>query len=275
MYDSILFLIRFPSISFSFLQFVTTVGLSEFIDWMAQYDPYSPFSNNNDDGGNNGWNYDELPVCEAGNNGYVGLGCNSDGTFSINTFDDQYCLYSSSVYDNLNQLNYKLKTYKNCQGLSNTGDGGDNEGENHDGQGGSLAENLVYYATSCSSIDSPLCSDTSVMQSRRSGSNSIFSRHRTSTSVGHKSWTTKVKYVMGGFLLVASLIMFTGILFTNRRRRKALMQRKFRQSSRGSRRSKSSRSKSRDDQRRSRSSRRSKSKSRENNEGNGDGGVYT
>merc|ERR1719232_2256876 len=58
-------------------------------------------------------------------------------------------------------------------------------------------------------------------------------------SVATRSWVTKLKYVAGGMLLVASFVMFTGILFTNRRRRRALMQRKYRQNRKGRARSKS------------------------------------
>ena len=196
-------------------------------------------------------------MCEQSNNGYIGLGCNSDGTFSINYYQDEYCLSTSTgVYDTLSNLNYKLKTYKSCRGLDSVNSADD------------LSSNLQYYAQSCSSLDSPVCSDDSSMQSRRSSASSSGRRH-SSASAAHKSWTTKVKYAMGGVLLVASLIMFTGILFTNRRRRKALMQRKFRQSRSGdkSRRSRRSSSKSA----RSRSSTRSKSRPRESDEG----GVFT
>ena len=156
----------------------------------------------------------------------------------------------------MSNLNYKLKTYKSCRGLDSVNSADD------------LSSNLQYYAQSCSSLDSPVCSDDSSMQSRRSSASSSGRRH-SSASAAHKSWTTKVKYAMGGVLLVASLIMFTGILFTNRRRRKALMQRKFRQSRSGdkSRRSRRSSSKSA----RSRSSKRSKSRPRESDEG----GVFT
>jgi len=196
-------------------------------------------------------------LCEQSNNGYIGLGCNSDGTFSINYYQDQYCLSTSTgVYDSLSNLNYKLKTYKNCRGLDSVNSAND------------LSSNLQYYAQSCSNLDSPVCSDDSAMQSRRSSTSS--GRRHSTASAAHKSWTTKVKYAMGGVLLVASLIMFTGILFTNRRRRKALMQRKFRQSRSGdkSRRSRRSSSKSA----RSRSSKRSKSRPRESKD---EGGVFT
>lgn len=242
--------------SFFFLrtgQFVSTVGLNEFIGWVKEWDSNSPF---NSDDGSGEWDADELPDCEQGGNGYIGLGCNSDGTFSINHYQDQYCQSSTGVYDSLSNLNYKLKSYKSCRALDNAGDGD-----------ATLATTLMYYTESCSSLDSELCTDDSAMQSRRASASSGGRRH-SSASAAHKSWTTKVKYAMGGVLLVASLIMFTGILFTNRRRRKALMQRRFRQSRSGdkSRRSRRSSSKSA----RSRSTKRSKSRPREE-----EGGVFT
>eukprot|EP00545_Synedropsis_sp_CCMP1620_P009637 CAMPEP_0119013104 /NCGR_PEP_ID=MMETSP1176-20130426/7915_1 /TAXON_ID=265551 /ORGANISM="Synedropsis recta cf, Strain CCMP1620" /LENGTH=386 /DNA_ID=CAMNT_0006966159 /DNA_START=270 /DNA_END=1430 /DNA_ORIENTATION=+ len=250
--------------------FVTTVGVAEFTGWLQEWDANSPF--NSDDDGNNddgygGWDIDELPLCEEGDNGYVGLGCNDDGTFAISYFEDQYCLSSTGVYDSLDNLNYQLKSYQTCAALTiDSGDDDDDGGGGDSGDGGadgSLASNLVYYAQSCSNIDSGLCSDDAAMESRRSTAGKSGRGYHSSSSGASKSWTTKVKYVLGGLLLVASLIMFTGILFTNRRRRKALMQRKFRQSSRGgkSSRSKSSRSKSRDGRSRG-SSRRSKSRPR-------------
>lgn len=259
--------------------FVTTVGLSEFIGWLQDWDTYSPFSNDDgNDDGYGGWDIDELPLCEQGNNGgYVGLGCNSDGTFSINTFSDQYCLSSTGIYDTLSQLNYKLKTYKNCRGLDSLDGGGDDDGNQNSGDGDSdLSKTLIYYAQSCSNVDSSLCKDDSTMEARRSDTGRWRSGRGSSSSKAHKSWTTKVKYGMGGILLVSSLVMFTGILFTNRRRRKALMQRKFRQSSSrrsGSKSQRSSRSGSK--AARSRSSKRSKSRPRESTKDKDDGGVYT
>jgi len=78
---------------------------------------------------------------------------------------------------------------------------------------------------------------------------------------GYHSWVTKLKYVIGGGFLLASFIMFTGILFTNRRRRRAMMMRKYRQAK------KAKRDKGRDSatrkSTRSSSKKRSKSKSRE------------
>ena len=238
------------------LQFVTRNGLSEFIYYLNQYDANSPFGDNyagdddgvDDDGGNEG-GYENLPMCEQSNNGYIGLGCASDGTFSLQYFDDQYCLQpSGNTYNKLKQLNRQLKTYRNCHGIYYNGD------QNN------LAQILSYNSDSCSSLDSGLCTDNSNMKTRRSSTGKkSFAR-----SAAGRSWVTKLKYVAGGLLLLASFVMFTGILFTNRRRRRALMQRKYRQAkmkddrSRRSKRSKSSKS---------RRSSKSKSRSRGNSEG--------
>jgi hypothetical protein len=126
------------------------------------------------------------------------------------------------------------------------------------------AQYLIPYSETCSSIDSSYCTDSSAMSNRKGST--ILHKGSGSASGYYKSWGTKAKYVMGGLLLLAAFIMFTGILFTNRRRRRALLQRKFRQRHRTSksRKSSKSRSKSRDarSSARSSASRRSKSRTR-------------
>lgn len=194
-------------------------------------------------------------MCENG----IGLGCADDGTFSLQYFDDQYCLKpSGKTYDKLNSLNRALKTYKNCAGIYYSGNG------NNDGK--TLPYYLISASESCSSLDSGFCVDNSAMKGRRSHSSSYTAMSR--NFGGGKSWVTKLKYATGGLLLVASFVMFTGILFTNRRRRRALLQRKYRQS-RSDRKIKSkssSRSKSKSRDRKS-----SRSRSRAKTSGDGDG----
>jgi hypothetical protein len=259
------------SLTFSLLQFVSRNGLSEFIYYLQQYDANNPFGDNYnggdddtyDDDGNNDNGYDNLPMCEQMDNGYVGLGCSGDGSFSLQYFTDQYCLQPSGVtYNKLRQLNRALKTYKNCQGIYYySADDGNN-----------LAQMLTYNSDSCSSLDSSLCTDTSNMQKRRSHSSG--SMVRNSGGAMSHTWVTKLKYVSGGMLLLASFVMFTGILFTNRRRRRALMQRKYRQAKiRDERRTKRSKSKSRDGGSKSRRS--SKSKTRSSSQNNAGEGVFT
>lgn len=221
--------------------FVTKDGLPEFIYYLANFDSNSPFSSNsnNDDGDDDGGNYNDnfqnLPMCTTANGEYIGLGCSDDGTFSLQYFNDQYCLTpTGTTYDKLKELNRKLKNYKSCSQISSSG---------------GLVQKLLSSSDSCSSLDSSYCTDSSNMKNMRSSSSSRLPRNGHFS--GSKSWLTKLKYVSGGLLLLSSFVMFTGILFTNRRRRRALMQRKYRQ------RGKDGRS------RKSKSATRSKSKSRD------------
>jgi hypothetical protein len=258
------------TLPFTSCQFVSTTGLPDFIYTLQTYDPNSPWANNNDDGnGGNDWDYDNIPLCEQSDYGYIGLGCSS-GQFILEYFDDAYCLSpTGQSYDSLSSLNSKLSSYSSCSAIY------------QNGNDYNAAQQLVAYSTPCSSLDSSYCTDSEALSNRR-GSNSIL--HKGTGSSGYyKSWGTKAKYVMGGLLLLAAFIMFTGILFTNRRRRRALLQRKFRQRSRShrSRKSSKSRSKSRDG-RGSSSSRRTKSRTRSSSRGppvpaedTGDGGVLT
>jgi len=243
--------------------------LNEFIYYLSQYDANNPFGDNyngaDDDAAGDDGNYDgaegfeDIPMCEAGDNGYIGLGCADDGTFSLQYFEDEYCLQPThKTYDKLNSLNRALKNYKSCSGIWYNGDGN-----------AALPYYLVSSSDSCSSLDSGFCVDNNAMKERRSHTSSKLARSRFS---GGKTWVTKLKYATGGLLLLASFVMFTGILFTNRRRRRALMQRKYRQS-RGdrSRRSKSSRSKSKSRSSASRKSSRSRSRAKTSEGGEGDG----
>jgi len=214
-------------------------------------------------------------MCEQVNGNYVGVGCADDGTFALLYFNDAYCLQpTGNTYDRLRSVNSALRSYKSCTTLDNGNNGGY-----------SLPSLLVSSSDICSSLDSSLCSDNSAMKSRLSHTST--SHHIANVmSIGNKTWLTKLKYVVAGLLLVASFVMFTGILFTNRRRRRALMQRKYRQSRRRKSKSRSSRTKSKSrgdrDDRSSRdksSSRRSKSKSRppppDDELQDEDGGVFT
>lgn len=260
---------------------MTTGGLSEFIYYLREMDANNPFGDyqygydddaydddgGNYDGGDGDDGYDNLPMCEEANGYYIGIGCSEDGRFSLQYYDDQYCLSpSGSTYDNLRQLNRVLKNYKSCSGIWYYG--------NDDGNDGSLPQVLVASSNSCSYLDSNLCTDSEVMTERESISGSSGSSTYSVSAVAGKSWVTKLKYVAGGLLMLASFVMFTGILFTNRRRRRALMQRKYKnrareERSRRSRHSSRSKSKSRSD-RGSQSRRRSKSKNKDDGEG-----VYT
>ena len=225
-------------------------GLDTFIQYLAQYDANSPFGDNyngdegDDGGGAYDGDFDDLPMCEQSDNGYVGLGCADDGTFALVYYEDAYCLQpSGSSYNSLNSLNNALKQYRNCAGIW------------YNGNDASLPYYLVSMSDSCSSLDSGYCSDNSAMRDMRGHTGSHLNL---GNSFKGKSWVTKLKYVTGGLLLLASFVMFTGILFTNRRRRRALLQRKYRNSKKKRSKSKS-RSKSRSRSRAKSSSRRRES----------------
>ena len=233
---------------------MTTTGVSEFIYNLQNYDQNFNYDDDS-------YGFDELPECYGGDNGYVGMGC-SDGAFAINYFNDQYCMSrTGNTYDNLNGINSIMNSYKSCTKTSNNGDDGGNN---------ALIQNLIYYSTPCSSYDYQLCSNDNNFLERSNGVSSASGIPKSWGSVsggGHHSWVTKLKYVIGGGFLLVSFIMFTGILFTNRRRRRAMMMRKYRQAKKA----KKDKGGSRSRKSRSSSKRRSKSKSREKSSD----GVFT
>jgi hypothetical protein len=207
-------------------------------------------------------------MCENG----VGMTCASDGTFSLEYFSDSYCMQpSGSTYDSLSTLNSNMRTYTNCQNVYQYGDQ----------YGNVLVPYLMSVSTPCTSVVSGMCMDNEAAATRQeyasSNTGGIISLKRNKSGVGRQTWLTKLKYVAGGLLLLASFVMFTGILFTNRRRRRALMQRKYRQARRSgddrSRRSSRSKSKGRERDS-SRKSRRS-SRSRDTREKSKSSGVFT
>ena len=233
---------------------MTTTGVSEFIYNLQSYDQNFNYDDDN-------YGFDNLPECYGGDNGYVGMGC-SDGAFALNYYNDQYCMSrTGTTYDSLNGINSIMNSYKSCTKTSNNGDGN------------SLIANLIYYSTPCMSSDFQLCSNDNNFNERSSGVSSASGIPKSWSSVtsgGFHSWVTKLKYVIGGGFLLASFIMFTGILFTNRRRRRAMMMRKYRQAKKAKRdKGRESGSKSRKS--RSSSKRRSKSKNRDKSSD----GVFT
>mmetsp|Transcript_599 Transcript_599/g.817 ORF Transcript_599/g.817 Transcript_599/m.817 type:complete len:390 (-) Transcript_599:104-1273(-) len=248
--------------------------LSDFIGYMQSYDPYCPFAqdaadNGDDDAGGGGGGDDDfdaenMPICEGNDSYYYGVVC-SDTSFAIGAFSDQYCFeYEQTIVDSLDSINYNMKTYtKGCQALNN------------DGDGNSFGEVAVPYLMPCSSLDSGVCTDGASFTSREGGT-SQSNRFHIGTKKSGTSWGTKLKYAVGALLLLGAFILFTGILFTNRRRRRALIQRKYRASRRDRKSSRSTRSKSRSDRTtRSSRSRRSKSRSRAVRNSEADEGVFT
>ena len=233
---------------------MTTTGVAEFIYNLKNYDDNYKYDDDS-------YSADNLPECYGGDNGYVGMGC-SDGAFAVNYYNDQYCMSrTGETYDQLNGVNKLMNNYKSCTTYKSNGDGGDS----------SLVSSLIYYSTPCMASDFSMCTNDASFAERSNGASGWSGiPNWTSVSAAHHSWVTKLKYVIGGGFLLVSFIMFTGILFTNRRRRRAMMMRKYRQAK------KAKRDKGRDGANKSRKSRssskrRSKSKNREKSSD----GVFT
>lgn len=244
--------------------FVTQDGLAEFAYIMSQYQQNSPFDK--DTSG-------DLPYCEAGNNGYyLSVGCDTDGSFTIDNFSDAYCLERVSTYDSLSDINYIIKkNFHSCYDVYSS---------NYDQYiKYSTAGALLQSSKACTSLDAPLCVSTDRIE-KYSGSK-VNGLQSASKAISNFNIANKAKYAMGTLCLIGSLFMFLGILFTNRRKRRAMMHRKLRaakrerarrSSSKGrssaSSRHTSSRSRSRGDK----SSSRSRSRARPSREE--DIGVY-
>ena len=130
-------------------------------------------------------------------------------------YNDQYCMSrTGTTYDNLNGINSIMNSYKSCTKVQS----------NNDGDGNGLVSSLIKYSTPCVAADFQLCSNDAAFLERSYGASSVsIIPTWTSVSSAHQTWITKLKYVIGGGFLLASFIMFTGILFTNRRRRRAMM----------------------------------------------------
>lgn len=231
--------------------FVTQDGLSEFAYIMGTYDGYSPISE--DDTG-------DLPLCEQGNNGYyLSVGCASDGTFTIDQFSDPFCLQRVGTYDSLSNVNYLFKNnFRSCYNIYSA-----NTNENVDN---SAAGALISASKSCTELDSTVCQNNERIDQASSTSQTIAS---VSNAVSKFNVASKAKYALGSLCLVGSLFMFLGILFTNRRKRRAMMHRKMRSSKRerSKRTSSRSASKSRSSARKSTTSSKSRSRSRGGEEG--------
>eukprot|EP00560_Eucampia_antarctica_P003137 CAMPEP_0197837214 /NCGR_PEP_ID=MMETSP1437-20131217/31458_1 /TAXON_ID=49252 ORGANISM="Eucampia antarctica, Strain CCMP1452" /NCGR_SAMPLE_ID=MMETSP1437 /ASSEMBLY_ACC=CAM_ASM_001096 /LENGTH=311 /DNA_ID=CAMNT_0043444067 /DNA_START=341 /DNA_END=1276 /DNA_ORIENTATION=+ len=202
--------------------FVTTYGVAEFAYTMGSYGYYSPLTE--DDVG-------DLPLCEEDGNGYyMGVGCSSDGKFTLDLYTDQYCLQYYDTYQELDDLNSAMQSLSNCY---NCYDAYVDEDASY-----SLCAYLFPESGSCSAMDSPVCKTNSFVSSQGSSSTSHIINSPLSSS-GQLSFMNKLKYGGGSAMLVASAAMFVGILFANRRKRRAMLHRKFRSGGKSSRRSKS------------------------------------
>jgi hypothetical protein len=161
-----------------------------------------------------------LPICESDNNGfYIGTGCSTSGTFTIDRFTDAYCTDYYDTYDTLSNFNSKMKKLSNCFNVYSSNVDEDPYY--------SLANYIVAESGSCSENESQLCTTSDFV--KNSGSNSHSSS--TFTTSASASLTNRLKYGLGSGMLLGSVVMFFGILFTNRKKRRAMMHRKFRNSS--------------------------------------------
>lgn len=209
--------------------FVTKDGVAEFAYIMGSYGYNSPISEND---------VSSLPLCESDGNGYyLSVGCSSSGSFTIDRFTDAYCTQYYDTYDNLKNFNYAMKSLSNCYNVYSTRTDEDPQY--------SLASYLIAESGTCTENESSLCTTTSFV--KNSGARSSVGQRTTSklTSGASRSFTDKLKYGLGTAMLIGSVIMFFGILFTNRKKRRAMMHRKFRSSSDKKKKSSSSSSKKR------------------------------
>merc|ERR1712176_894698 len=134
---------------------------------------------------------------------------------TIDRFTDQYCLVHYDTYDYLSDFNSAMKGLNKCYSAYNS---------NYDESPySSLSNYLIPESGSCSAQESSYCTTSNFVN--KAGSSRGFQR---SGPVGALSFSNKLKYGLGSAMLLGSVIMFLGILFTNRRKRRALMRRKFR-----------------------------------------------
>jgi hypothetical protein len=175
-----------------------------------------------------------IPTCESDGNGlYYGAGCDTSGKFTIDRFTDQYCTQYYDTYDTLSNFNYQMKSLSSCYNVFNV-----NSDE-------SIYNSLAYYllqeSGTCSSSESSLCKDSNFV-SNSGSSNGVGQRTSSRLSSGSPTFVNKMKYALGGSMLLGSVVMFIGILFTNRKKRRAMMHRKFKNKSSDKKKKKSSRS---------------------------------
>jgi len=186
----------------------------------------------------NGMSGGDFYMCEAAGDGigYLSVGCDTSGNFVIDRFVDMYCAqkcqdeycnnnydYDSttsydSTYDTLSTFNSAMNNLNSCFTAYNY---------QYDSYvTSSLIAYLLAESSTCSSTESSYCTTTDFVSS--AGSSSGFQHSNTFKSNGEMVLANRLKYAFGGSLLLGSVIMFFGILFTNRRKRRALMHRKFR-----------------------------------------------
>jgi len=191
---------------------ITKSGVAEFASTMGYYSANSPVTSDS---------VDSLPICELDNDGYYqSVGCSSSGTFTIDRFSDAYCLQYYDTYYELDTLNSDMASnnLNKCYSAYSSND--------DESPYSSLSHYLISDSTGCSAAESSFCTTSCFVSS--AGSSSGFQHSNNYKSNGDMMLANKVKYGLGGSMLLGSVVMFFGILFTNRRKRRALMHRKFR-----------------------------------------------
>jgi hypothetical protein len=232
------------------VKLVTKDGVAEFAYAVGNYGYNPPID------GNSG---SSLPLCEQSGNYYLSVGCTSTGAFTIDRFTDKYCLKQYDTYDNLKNLNSAMSKMKSCYNCYSSGSDQDIYSN--------LCTYLITYSGGCSEYDCPICRSSSFMKNVGSPMSvvTISSNVNTLNSAAlGGSFLNSAKYGAGALMCFGALILFIGILFTNRRKRRLLMKKKMQDSVSKSR----SKSKS---NRTSKSRKRSSSKRRDRDNDSDDG----
>ena len=232
-------------------QFTTKNGIYGFLSNLEGYDEYPLYSDDDDY-----FNEGNFPMCEADQNGYyTSIGCSESGELTIDQFSDQYCLQYVSTFKTMNTITNRINNYKNCHQTYSSRNGNSPEY--------SAIGYLLAYSETCNQLDTPYCYDIdgSKTKSLKQTSDGAF------TNIKHyagQTFASKMKYVLGCFFVISSFVMFIGILFTNRRKRRAMLRRHFRKKSMDKRqRGRSGRGEGENRHRRRKSRNRRSSKSRE------------
>lgn len=157
---------------------------------MGSYSSNSPLSAND---------VSSLPVCEEDGTGYyVGVGCSVEGTFTLDRFTDQYCLEYNDTYGTLNNFN----TAMNDNNLSECYTAYSSE-----------TDLSIYSSLSAYLIPESRCTTSAFIENQRSS--------------GYLVLTNKLKFGLGGSMMLGSVIMVCEILLLRRRERTALLHRKY------------------------------------------------
>jgi hypothetical protein len=208
--------------------FHTTNSLSGFVNTLSSYYSNSPITADD---------IYSIPSCASDGNGYyLNLGCSDDGNFVIAKFSDKYCMKPVGTYDYLKSVNKLLSKLSGCNDCYDTTNGN------------TACTNIISNSESCSVIDSSICGDEDGSKSKAVKASAWASRSASSSHASASPFMERfqgignsIKYALGSVFLLASFIMFLGILMMNRRKRRANLNRKYRQSSAtGSRRERSS-----------------------------------